>query len=92
MNTRDAETISKIADIIEANPGCEINIDNDTWSIYSKRKSGDDDEDQECLARSDEFGCSTDFYSYGNLYGAAITEAFIELLRRRGVEINASAV
>lgn len=92
MNIKDKETIGKLADIIEANPGCEIQIDNDTWSIYSKRKSEDDNEDQDWLADSDDFRCETDFYSSGNIYGAAITEALIELLRRRGLEINASAV
>lgn len=87
MKTQDKETINKLADLIEANPGCRINIDNDCWNITP----ADQNEDR-YIARSDDFECQTDFYSYGNLYGAAITEALIELLRRRGLEINASAV
>lgn len=85
------EVISKIADIIEQNPGCEITIDNDCWYIYPKGHS-DSEEDHDALATSGSFRCKTDFYDDGNLYGAAITEAFIELLRRRGLQINASAV
>lgn len=91
MNTKDKKTISKLADIIESNPGCEISIDNDCWYIYPKGHA-ESEEDHDALARSNDFDCETDFYTSGNLYGAAITEALIELLRRRGLVINASAV
>lgn len=91
MNIKDKETISRLADIIEKNPGCEISIDNDCWYIYPKGHA-DSEEDHDSLATSHDFQCMTDFYSSGNGYGAAITEAFIELLRRRGLEINASSV
>jgi len=87
MKKQDKETISKLADVIEQNPGCNIEIDNDVWYITPV----DQNEDR-YLARSSDYPCQTDFYSDGHLYGAAITEALIELLRRRGLEINASAV
>lgn len=93
MNTKDKKTISKLADIIEANPGCEISIDNDSWDITPKGGYDEGDDGMgNYLATSNNFPCQTDFYSAGHLYGAAITEAFIELLRRRGMVIIAGAV
>lgn len=90
MNNKDIKTIAKLAAIIESNPGCRIVIDNDCWWIESAL-TDDDDEEPEELAHSSDFHVQTDFYSDGHCYGAAVTEAFIYLLRQNGMKFTAEA-
>lgn len=82
--------ISKLADIIEANPNCQFNIDNDYWDITLP--SNDENEDSEFLAKSDDFAYSSEWYGHSSNYGFALSEALIELLNRKGFNIKASAV
>jgi hypothetical protein len=91
MNKKDEDKIKKLAAIIESNPGCQIVIDNDCWWINDKDFDADSDEEPETLAHSDDFRVQTDFYSDGHCYGAAITEAFMYLLRARGLKFTAEA-
>lgn len=79
------EVIKKLADLIAANPKCQFIIDNDYWSILDE--SGENE-----IASSDEFRTDTEWYSTGNCYGAALAEAMVEILNRKGFEIYASAV
>lgn len=88
MNAKDKEKIKKLAAIIEANTGCQIVIDNDCWWINA---AGDDEDEPQEIAHSADFSVQTDFYSDGHCYGAAITEAFIYLLRARGFKFTAEA-
>lgn len=85
MNNKDVKLIAKLADILEANPKAQVQIDNDSWHVMSE-------DFENVLAESSNFNVETDFYGPGHLYGAAITEALIELLRRRGVTIYANTV
>lgn len=89
MTNKDIKTIAKLAGIIEANPGCRIIIDNDCWWINAD--GNEDDEEAKELASSDDFKVNTDFYTDGHCYGAAITEAFIYLLRAKGMKFTAEA-
>lgn len=80
------EAVTKIADIIEANPGCQLSIDNDCWYITIEGKD-------EYLCTSDHFGgIESEWYSSGNLYGSLLADSLIELLNRKGVKVSASAV
>lgn len=82
--------IKKLADIIEANPKCQFNIDNDYWDVTLPPKN--DDDESETLATSDDFAYSSEWYGHSSNYGFALSEAMIELLNRRGFNIQASAV
>lgn len=84
------KAIKKLADIIEANPKCQFSIDNDCWQVCLP--SDNEDEDGVILADSEDFGYATEWYGHSSHYGAGLSEALIELLKRRGFEINASAV
>lgn len=87
-NNRTAE---KLADLIEAHPECEFQIDNDAWSIVSP-DYGNKLEDEEPLADDQNFFWDTDWYSCSNLYGAGLAEALVILLNRRGFNIKSSSV
>lgn len=84
MNTR-TEQIKKLADIIEQNPKCLFNIDNDGWYIT-------DITGEQEIADSYQYQWNTEWYSYSNIYGSGLAEVLIELLNRRGFDIAASAV
>lgn len=79
----------KLADLIEANPTCQFHIDNDSWEITIQKQG---DEELTIIARSDDYSDRTNWYSYGNTYGSALSDAMVELLNRRGFQIEASAV
>lgn len=76
--------IEKLADLIEAHPNCQFNIDNDYWDITNK--NGD------LIASSNDYPTKVEWYSHGHHYGAALSEAMVVLLNRRGFNIQASAV
>lgn len=78
------ELIKKLADLIEKNPNCTFEIDNDVW--YMMDANGNQ------VATSDDFSYSTDWYGHSSNYGFGITEALIEILNRKGFQIKASAV
>jgi hypothetical protein len=84
------KTIKKLADLIEKNANCKFNIDNDQWYITVPNPK--DENEDAVIAESDEFQTDTKWYSGGNLYGSALAEAMVELLNRRGFEIEAEAV
>lgn len=84
------ETIKKLADLIEKNPNCKFNIDNDQWYITVPNHK--DENEDKVIADNDEFDTETNWYLNGNFYGIALAEAMVELLNRRGFEIEAEAV
>jgi hypothetical protein len=84
------KTIKKLADLIEKNANCKFNIDNDQWYITVPNPK--DENEDTVIAESDEFQTDTKWYSGGHLYGSALAEAMVELLNRRGFEIEAEAV
>lgn len=81
----------KLADLIEANPTCKFEIDNDVWCITDKDMETSEDDVKE-IAESGEYYWITDWYSHSNQYGAGLAEAMVILLNRRGFNIKASAV
>lgn len=82
----------KLADMIEANPNCQFDIDNDVWYMVKGDAENTPDADDNDLATSNDFAYSTDWYDHSSNYGAGIAEALIVLLNRRGFNIRASAV
>lgn len=85
----------ELADLIEKNPNCLFEIDNDCWYMSKKTQDiqeNDEDEDELQIASSTTHNWDTDWYSDGSNYGAAIAEALIVLLNRRGFNIEARAV
>lgn len=84
----------KLADIIEKNPNCFFNIDNDSWYITDREQTLDDDENNEpkVIASSEDFGYDTQWYGHSSNYGFGITEALLILLNRKGMSLKASAV
>lgn len=82
LNLKDMSTIAKLADIIEANPNCQVTIDNDCWWIVS---------DGEEIASSSEFNNDEGKW-YTEHYGGTVAVAFAELLNRRGFNIHTEAV
>lgn len=84
----DRETIiKKLADLIEANPECQLNIDNDYWDITLPGA-----EDADFLATSHDYSFQTQWYGHSSNYGFGLSEVLIELLNRKGFQITASAV
>lgn len=80
------EAVTKIAGIIEANPGCQLNIDNDSWDITVGEKD-------EFLCKSDDFpDISSNWYAHGSNYGFLLSDTLIEMLNKRGVKVSAFAV
>lgn len=79
----------KLADLIEANPNCHFEIDNDVWYIVKDTDSETRDNE---LAKSDNFSYNTDWYGHSSNYGFALAEAMVILLNRKGFNITASAV
>lgn len=82
----------KLADIIEANPNCMMNIDNDDWFITELSSEDDDDDERKVFAEASKFGYETLWYGHSSNYGFALAEAMIILLNRRGFNIQAAAV
>lgn len=80
----------KLADFIEKHPECEFHIDNDGWYITTLESDARDD--GEPAADSDGFNWGTEWYGDGSNYGAALAEAMVILLNRRGFKITAHAV
>jgi len=74
----------ELANLIEANPNCKIEIDNDCWYVSTK--------DDEEIISSNELDWETEFYSSSSLYGAGISEALVILLDRKGISVEVSAV
>lgn len=87
MTTRE-KMANEIADIIEGNPDCLIEIDNDCWYI-SVIGSG---EEKDEIAHSNSYPYQSKWYAHSSNYGAAIAEAMVILLNRRGFKIEAHAV
>lgn len=73
----------KLANLIEKNPECLFEIDNDVWYMTAKDKEVTDSKNR---------GYSTDWYAHSSNYGAGIAEALIVLLNRRGFKIEARGV
>jgi hypothetical protein len=90
MDKQSKKLVKQLADIIEANPNCKFNIDNDGW--YITLPTPDGDEESPVIADSSDFDYSTDWYTNSGNYGAALSEAMIELLNRRGFDISAESV
>jgi len=85
------ELAEKLADVIEQNPNCQFDIDNDSWFIVKLQEdSKGDDTDQ--IADYTDYQYRSEWYSHSNQYGAALAEAMIILLNRRGFKISAFAV
>lgn len=87
----------QLADLIENNPNCKIDIDNDVWYICEKtngKELDSDDEDTEYkeLANSEYYSFTSEWYSHSSNYGAGVADALVILLNRRGFNIEASAV
>lgn len=78
------KAIKELADIIEANPKSEFVIDNDCWCV--------NDVNGKEIASSDKYHWDTNWYSHSGNYGFGLSEVLIELLKRRGLTITASAV
>lgn len=76
--------INKLADLIEDNPECTFEIDNDAW--YMNSPTGDQ------ITSSEQWEYSTDWYGNSSNYGAGIAEAFITILNRQGFNIKVVAV
>lgn len=76
--------IKQLADLIEANPECSFDIDNDVWYIM--------DRNGEEIANSENWGYSTKWYGHSSNYGFGLSEVLVELLNRRQFNITASAV
>lgn len=76
--------IEELADLIERNPTCDFQIDNDQWYIIDK--------DNNEIASSDDMGEDGDWYSGGNIYGSSLASAMVILLNRRGFSITAGSV
>jgi hypothetical protein len=80
----------ELADLIEANPNCRFDIDNDVW--YITQPAGDDNDEGKELAESGQYSWITEWYSHSSNYGAGLAEAMVILLNRRGFKIEALAV
>jgi hypothetical protein len=78
------EAIKKLADLIEAHPICHFNIDNDAWWI-------EDAKGRE-IVNDGKYVWDTEWYSHSSNYGCGLSEVLLELLKRRGLLITASAV
>lgn len=79
-------TAEKLADLIEANPECTFDIDNDGWYIITPASP----ENQ--IADDSDYCWDTEWYSHSSNYGAGLAEALVILLNRRGFKIEAHAV
>lgn len=75
--------LEKLANLIEKNPECEFQIDNDMWTMVDKEGNE--------IASSDDFE-DGNWYSGGNLYGSGIASALVILLNRKGFKISAGPV
>jgi hypothetical protein len=75
--------INKLADLIEANPDCTFEIDNDAWYMSAKGEE---------ITNSEHWEYVSKWYGHSTSYGTAISEALIELLNRKGFGIEARAV
>jgi hypothetical protein len=91
--TDNHETIKKLADIIEAHPDAQIEVDNDAWWIYDGFPDFDETGYAENeIASSQQFKARSNWYGFGNQYGHLVVDALVELLNRKGFNIKASAV
>lgn len=92
--TDNPEIIKKLADVIEAHPNAQIEIDNDVWWIYDGEPDFDDETGyaKNKIASSENFSARSNWYSYGNQCGHLVADALVELLNRKGFHIKASAV
>lgn len=79
------KTAEALADVIEANPSCLFEIDNDCWFMM-------DEMNQKEITSDVDGEWRTKWYGHSNNYGAGIAEALIILLNRRGFKIEAHAV
>lgn len=76
--------INKLADLIETNPECTFEIDNDAWYMIGK--------DGEEITNSEHWEYKTQWYGHSSNYGFAISEAFLTILNRQHFNIEARAV
>lgn len=82
-----------LADLIEKNPDCVFDIDNDVWYMMDGPPREEDDvNERKEIAESGQFSWRTDWYGHSSNYGIGIAEALIVLLNRRGFNIKANAV
>lgn len=82
MDRRTA--ITKLADLIEANPECSFDIYNDIWYIMDK--NGEE------ITNSESWNFKTNWYGPSYNYGFGLSEVLVELLNRRNFSIEASAL
>jgi len=74
----------QLADILEANPGAHIEIDNDGWDVLAG-------ENGERITSSRELKWQTEWYDDSDIMDAGPAEALIVLLRRKGIDITAGS-
>ena len=77
--------IRNLADLIEQNPNCKFEIDNDMW--YMMSENGETE-----ITNSEKIEWTTNWYGHSSNYGAGIAEALIEIFNRKSFNIDASAV
>ncbi len=93
------QALQELAAIIEANPNCNFEIDNDCWYItkpnpnYNKDAEATDENSPTIeIAESGTYWWSTNWYSESNDYGVGLAEVLIFMLNKRGFNISASGV
>ncbi len=90
------QALRELAAIIEANPNCEFQIDNDCWYIVIPNPaydgSNDDIEPTIEIASHSKYSWESEWYNWSNNYGEGLAEVLIFLLNKRGFNITAGAV
>ena len=79
-------TTEQLADLIEVNPNCVIDIDNDVW--YMRESEGSDND----LTTSESFDFKSKWYGHSSNYGFGVADALVILLNRKGFNIKVQAV
>jgi hypothetical protein len=88
------DKLKELVNIIEQNPNCSIDIDNDYWEILSREPQETDNENDEpkTLAHSDQYGYETEWYGHSSNYGFGIAEALKIILNKKGFNLTIRAV
>jgi hypothetical protein len=76
----------KLADLIEGNPNCTFDIDNDAWYITTPESP------ESQIADDSDYAWRTKWYDHSSNYGSGLAEALVILLNRRGFNIKAQSV
>ena len=79
----------QLADFIEQNPNCMIDIDNDAWFIYEPAY---DDIESKDITDSTKFSFNSNWYGHSSNYGFGVADALVVLLNRRGFNLKVQAV